>query len=296
MSNKFSKGTDSEHKVKLESSLVSASWLTGMAIGGAKAPLEVRTEFVGSGATADIIGKTGGGKTIGKAKVTINANRGVGQLEIPDDVKRGDTVYFEVKLSKHGLSGTSEKIPANPPIRVTNLKWSASDARRGDILTLSAQVEGLDDGTSVQVAIYDYDTDGCHDRITEIPAAIRDGKVEIAWEYEYHEDTDDVPTQQEREQYGRSYNPPEYFFTIKVAGNEFGRMQESGLLRFQDFVDICLIDVDGSPVADAEYKLILADGSERSGTLDADGRTRVDDVPPGRYRVTFPGLDTRSGD
>ncbi|MDX9857480.1 MAG: carboxypeptidase-like regulatory domain-containing protein [candidate division Zixibacteria bacterium] len=290
MSTKFSKATDSQHKVKLESSIVSASWLTGLAIGGSKAPFEVRTEFVGSGATADIVGKTGSGKTLGKTKVTVTANRGVGCLDIPDDIERGESVLFEVKLSKHGLSAKSEKIPAVPPIGVTEMKWSATEARRGDIVTLSARVVGIDDGKDVRVAIYEYDSDGSHDRITEIPATVKDGKVEITWEYEYHEDTDEIPTEQERQRYGRAYNPPEYFFTIKVGGAEYGRKQESGLLVFKDFVDITLMDVDGKPVADAEYKLILPDGSERSGTLDGDGRARVEDVPPGRYRVTFPKL------
>lgn len=291
MPTEFSKATDSEHKIKLESALVSCSWLTGLAIGGSKAKFEVRTEFVGNGATVDVTGKTAGGKSLGKAKAIVSANRAVGALDIPSDVERGDSAYFEAKLSKQGLSGTSEKIPTAPPVRVSDMKWSASEARRGDILTLSANVVGLDDGRKVQIAIYDFDSDGCHDRITEIPATVKNSKIELQWEYEYHEDTDEIPTQEERERYSRSYNPPEYFFTIKVGSAEYGREQESGLLTFRDYVDISLMDVDGQPVADADYTLILPDGSEKTGTLDGDGRARVEDVPPGPYRVTFPGLN-----
>ncbi|MBD3401916.1 hypothetical protein GF420_03395 [candidate division GN15 bacterium] len=287
---KWSKGTDSEHKIKLESAIVSVTWLTGMAIGGQPARFEVRTEFVGGGAPVEITARKGDGKKLAKTKGKINGNRFAGSIDMPEDLQRGDRVYFEAELSKHGLSGRSETIPAGPPITVSDMKWSAAEARRGDILTLSARVRGLDDGAEVTVVIYEYDADGVHDRIAELPATISGGKVEIDWEYEYHEDTDEIPTEEELERYGSSYNPPEYFFTIRAGSAELGREQESGLLTFKDFVDIELMDADGNPVADAEYKLLLPDGSEKTGNLDSDGKARVEDVPPGRYRVTFPGL------
>ena len=42
------------------------------------------------------------------------------------------------------------------------------------------------------ILIYEHDQDGAHDRICEIPAVVQDGKIEVKWEYEYHEDTDEI--------------------------------------------------------------------------------------------------------
>jgi hypothetical protein len=167
------------------------------------------------------------------------------------------------------------------------MKWSASEARRGDILTLSADVEGLRSGIELTLTILEYDADGAHDRITELPAIVKNKKIEVKWEYEYHEDTDEIATDEEMQQFGNNYNPPEYFFTLTVGDDEFGTGQESGILEFKDYIQLSLTDDGGQPVPDAEYVLILADGTEREGQLDGEGLAREEDVPPGPYSVMF---------
>ena len=171
------------------------------------------------------------------------------------------------------------------------MKWSASEARRGDILTLSADVKKVQPGTEVTVTIYEHDQDGAHDKITELPAIVKDKKIEIQWAYEYHEDTDEIPTEAELERYGRGYNPPEYFFTVKYGNVETGTNQESGLLTFKDYIIIELSNARGEPAADAEYKLTLSDGTEKTGNLDSEGEARIDQVPPGKYKLLFPNPD-----
>ena len=89
-------------------------------------------------------------------------------------------------------------------------------------------------------------------------------------------------------EYGKSYNPPEYFFTIEIDGEIFGQKQESGLLTFKDWIEIELLDEEENPVGGAKYIILLADGSEISGNLDNDGYARIDDLPPGPFQVQFP--------
>jgi len=115
-------------------------------------------------------------------------------------------------------------------------------------------------------------------------------KLKLFWEYEYHEDTDEVPTQEEMERYGGSYNPPEYFFTIKLGGIEYGNEQESGLLTFKDWVDITLKNDLGEPIPDAEYVITLPDGQEKRGNLDSNGHARIEGIPPGEYQYFFPNM------
>lgn len=290
MDMKFTKATDTKHKIKLESELVEAAWIGGVAYAGQKARFRVQTLFVGSGASIEVKGKSEKGKKLGKIKDTISGNLYMGEMEIPDDLEVGDSVWFEVELSKHGLSGESEAIPVRPAVTVANMKWSASEARRGDVLTMKADVRGVADDTEVIVTIYEYDQDNIHDKITELKGKAKGQQLTLDWQYEYHEDTDEIPTEQELQQYGRSYNPPEYFFTVKVGDVEFGRKQESGLLTFKDYLEIRLVGRDGKPRKDEPFTVTLPDGSTKDGQLDANGYARIDDVPPGRCQVKFKNI------
>ncbi len=287
----FNKSTDQEHQEKLDSHLLSAVWRRAFAIAGQKAVFDVYTAFVGSGAEIKATGKSEKGKKLGKVTGAVFGNAFSGEFDIPDDIEKGDEIYFEVDLSKNGISGESNRIPVFPPIRVSNMKWSAAEARRGDVLTLSAGVTGLRDGTEALVTIYEYDRDGLNDKIVELPVEVNDDKIEISWEYQYFEDTDEIPTEQELREYGKSYNPPEYYFTIKVGDAEFGTKQESGLLLFKDWIDVELLNSRGEPVPDANYILKLPDGTEQRGQLDGAGKARVEDVPPGTFKIIFPDLE-----
>jgi hypothetical protein len=288
MQSKFSKSTDTVHKEKLESSIAYANWLAGAAHGGSEVGFEVKTVFVGEGAAIKIKGKSDKGKSLGKISDVISGNYYVGKMPIPDSIQLGDYVYFEVELPKLGLNETSNRIPAGPPINVTNMKWDKKEARRGDILKLSADITGAAEGAEVKIIIFEYDADGANDKIVEIPTTVKNKKIDLSWEYEYHEDVDDIPTNEELQKYGKSYNPPEYYFVIDVDTLRFGENQESKLLTFKDYIEIELRNEDGELVTNEKYILHLPDGSKRQGQLDGSGHARENNVPPGEIRVEFP--------
>ncbi len=277
----FTKSVDTEHEIKLESRIVSAEWTVGVAYGGLPASFVVHTELVGYGAPIKVTGKSAKGKKLGKIKGVVADNVFKGSLTAPEDISLGDEVFFEASLPKHSLNAESESIPARPPIEVTNLKWSAAEARRGDVLTLTADVKNVLDDTPAVITIYEHDQDSAHDRIVELPVTIVGEKAELDWEYEYHEDTDEIPTEDELQKYGNSYNPPEYFFTLKVCEFEFGKEQESGLLLFKDWIEVSL----ANPMGKESYTLTLPDNSTREGKFDSEGRMREDGIPPGPILV-----------
>lgn len=288
MQSKFTKSTDTVHREKLESSIAYANWLADAAHGDTEVGFEIQTVFVGQGAAIKIKGKSDKGKTLGKISDTISGNYYTGKMPIPDNIQADDYVYFEVELPKHGLKETSNRIPAGPPIKVTNMKWDKKEARRGDIVKLSADIAGVNEGTEVKVIIFEYDADGVNDKIVEIPTTVKNKKIELSWEYEYHEDVDEIPTDDELKKYGKNYNPPEYFFVIEVDSSRFGENQESKLLTFKDYIDIELKDENGKAVANEKYILYMPDGSKRQGQLDGAGYAREKDIPPGKIRVEFP--------
>ena len=57
------------------------------------------------------------------------------------------------------------------------------------------------------------------------------------------------------------------------------------------FIEIEMVDDKGRPVPDLAYRIEAPDGKQYEGTLDADGKARVDDIEPGNCRITFPDLD-----
>jgi hypothetical protein len=54
------------------------------------------------------------------------------------------------------------------------------------------------------------------------------------------------------------------------------------------FVELKLVDTDGQPVPFARYRVTGSDGAMFSGALDAKGYARVDGIPEGMCKVTFP--------
>jgi hypothetical protein len=273
---KFTKSTDEEHKIKLESSILHAVWSTNVAYAGSEVGVEVRTLFVGEGGKVKIIGKSENGKKLSKIKDKIYGNGYSGKLKMPDNIKPGDKAYFLVELPQLGLSEKSNLIPLVPMIKVTGMAWDKKEARRGDELKLTADVEGVRDESEVKIVIYEHDRDGNHDKMAEIPTVVK-------------KKNDEIPTESELQEYNKEkhYEYPEYFFVLKIGDEEYGKDLESGILRFKDWIELTLIDENGDPLSNTDYILHLADGSKRDGTLDGEGRLHEEDVPPGSISAEF---------
>ena len=121
--------------------------------------------------------------------------------------------------------------------------------------------------------IFEYDEARGSERVVELPGRVMDGHVEVAWEFGYFDDTAQIAGQQELEDYADRYAYPEYYFTVTYEGTAFGAERESGMLRFNDWQEITLVNEDGSPAANERYILHLADGEQREGS-NRSGRVR----------------------
>ncbi len=273
--------TDQIKKVELPSSIQQVLWTRTNAAVGAKVGLEMFTQFVGNNSEIKIEISDKSGKVFETIKAKISGNKYWKQITVPEKAK--DELYAEVKLTKHGLSKKSNCLYVYPPVQIKNLKWDKKEARRGDILKLTADVLNVYEGTEAEIQIWEHDADEAHDLITKFTTIVKNKKIEAEWEYEYYEDTDDIPTEEETE---KGYNPPEYFFRVIVAGVS----ADSGLLEFKDWIEIELNDIYGKEIPDLDYLIKLPDGSEKKGKLNSKGSTKIEDVPPGGYQLTFPKL------
>jgi uncharacterized protein (DUF2345 family) len=57
------------------------------------------------------------------------------------------------------------------------------------------------------------------------------------------------------------------------------------------WVEVELVDEAGKPAAGAPYEVVLADGEVCEGTLDGNGKARVESLVGGPCRVSFPELE-----
>lgn len=274
--------TDQIKKVQLPSALQQVLWTKPMASPGERIRLEIYTHFVGNGSELKIELSDNSGKNHGNFSDKIHGNRFSAEIKVPANAK--DELYATVKLPKHGLSMKSAPLILLPPVQITNTKWDKQEARRGDILKLTADVKGVPDSTEALIEILEHDADDAHDFVTKFPVLVKNKKVEAEWEFEYHEDTDDIPTAKESE---KGYQAPEYFFQVKVGEV----MEKSGLLKFQDWIEFELVDGSGAVIANEDYILHFADGQQRKGKLDDKGYAKEQDIPPGKVTVEFSNLD-----
>ena len=57
------------------------------------------------------------------------------------------------------------------------------------------------------------------------------------------------------------------------------------------WIEVTLEDEDGNPMAGEHYRITMSDDTVADGTLDPDGFVRLDGIPKGDCKVTFPRLD-----
>lgn len=278
---RFRGATDEITKIDLPSSIERVAWTKRTASPNSHAGLEILTRHVGSNAEISIELLDHEGNKFGNFNEKISGNRFWAEIKVPPDAKQA--LYAFVKLPKHSLQMKSNHLILLPTIEITNAKWDKKEAREGDILKLTADVKGVQDGAEGEIEIWEHDSDGEHDLITKFPVYVKNKRVEAEWDYEYHEDTDDIPTDEEAE---NGYNPPEYFFRIIIGGISV----DSDLLLFKDIIRLVLKTLSGQPMPNEEYIVFLADGSEKRGKLDNDGLAEITDVSPGPFHVEYPNM------
>lgn len=162
---------------------------------------------------------------------------------------------------------------------VSNAKWSKDKAEVGEIVKLTADVVGFEDGTKATIEIYKRDIKGADAVFETIETKVKSKKVEAEWEYKYPEEDKNKSASTEI----KGYSSPEYYFEVLV-----GRVKtRSGLLGYKDFIEVKLQDDEGNPITDEEYMLLFSDGEVRKGKLNKNGQLKEKNIPPVSHRIKF---------
>lgn len=296
MDGEYTVATDKKEKIKLESRIVSADWLSSFARGGAEAELRVKTVFVAEGSAIEIIGHSTKGKAPGTIKGKIFNDEFIGKLLIPEKVSVDAEIWFEAKLPKHGLkeeSGTS--IPARPPILASKICWDKDTVKRGDLVKVTCQFEsGVQDGEDAIFVIYEHNPNSYDFKVTSFQTTIKNNKAEATWLFNYQDDTAQIPTHVELQPSNKSYHNPDFFFVVVVDGVRIGEGRESGLMKFQDFLDFNLFDHHDILLRDHDVEIQFANGSKIHSRSDAQGHVHVESLGPGPTKIHYETRDYES--
>jgi hypothetical protein len=285
----YTKQTDTVHKIKLESHLIYALWSYNRAFAGEETELEVRTSLVGNGAKIKITCKTEKGKKLGKVEGTIFDNRFKGKVLIPENCKPNEMIYFEAELPKHGLKDESNSIPVRPQIVVTKMQWDRQEVKRKDAVKITCQFKnGMEDGDDAMVIIYEHNPNSSDLKVASIPTIIKDNKIEMQWEFDYHDHTSLIPTDDELKPYEKKYANPQFFFVIVIDGVCIGEKMESGLMEFKDFVEFILQSEAGVALPNHDVNLYFADGSQQKAKSDENGVVSFTNISAGEVTVEIP--------
>ena len=163
---------------------------------------------------------------------------------------------------------------------VYNAKWSKDSARMGDPVVLSAQTMGFENGTTAVFSIFKRDMHGGDELVSELKSEVQGDKIKADWTYDFDPQQD--PSDPQRQ----NYSYPDYYFFVHVEEQK----ARSGLLLYQDWIEIRLLDHQHKPVPNKKYKLYLASGEIRKGRLDGNGYKKEEKIPPGNCRVEFEDL------
>jgi len=195
----------------------------------------------------------------------------------PESKESQGAIYGKVR--KTGLQEGNCEIELRA---ITKAVWSEKEARVGDKVKLQVEVSGFDSGVKAEFNIFEKDISSADDLIANLEGEVSGGKAEVEWEYQYVEDDDDVSNPQEK---ASGYSLPEYYFIVRVENAQL----RSPMLQYKDYVEVTLKDAEGNAIGEAPFRLFFENGEVRDGQLDGNGYRKVENVPPGRWSVDFPG-------
>jgi hypothetical protein len=151
---------------------------------------------------------------------------------------------------------------------------------------LYADVKDIDDGSSVKATLWEKDKVGSDDFITSYSVYVKDGKIERNWTVEYHEDADDVNSEQEQKEKG--YTLPEYVFKLETTSGVTVESGESPVLETYGWMRIKILDEKThEPLANTTVVFHKPDGSEEEIQTDDKGYIERKDIKMGDYKISI---------
>lgn len=157
-------------------------------------------------------------------------------------------------------------------------RWSPPRARFDQAVTLIVGAD-LDDGVEVELHVFERDAGGDDDPVARLGAPVRGGRVVVPWHMPCVDDSDDAPTEVDRE---TGFALSEFVFVARQGEHE-ARCDDA--LTFATDLELPLRDSRGRALAQVDYVLRCGDRAVR-GRTDDQGVLRERGVGP-NFTVTL---------
>jgi hypothetical protein len=142
----------------------------------------------------------------------------------------------------------------------------------GHDILIRGEVENIEDGTVVDLEIWEYVENNNHNLIKRIKSRVSGGMIEYMWQVYF-----DMSDFRKDEVENKGYTYPKCFFTI---GHINYKSDNSPILNVYAWVRWQFVK-DGEIQRNTKYILVWYDNSDRRGTTDEDGWLYEEYVPLG---------------
>lgn len=183
---------------------------------------------------------------------------------------------FDGTLCKTDLESGSYDIEVCVTSRAA---WSVGGAGLGEVVRPQGKCSALESGTPARLPIFMRDLNAPERELRMIETQVDGDRIEGEWTLDVAEDL--LPVQEERSVWQGNSAPT--FHCIAEASICAAR---SGSRIFKDWIELQLWDEEGNEVGYEPYCVVCANGQVIEGTLDENGCGKVEDISPGRIRVT----------
>jgi len=197
------------------------------------------------------------------------------EVKAPDGERAHGALTGEIK--KTGVKEGDHEIVLKAIVKA---QWSVDKAAVGDKVKMICETVGIESGEEARLEIFIKDNNFADHLLHTIVSKVDGDKIEEEWELEINEEL--VGDQETKEQKG-GYSSPMFFFRVTSDGIS----SQSGLLTYKDYIEIELRDEEDKPVKGALYKVFLPNGVIKQGKLDDNGYAKVENIPPGKVKITY---------
>ena len=199
------------------------------------------------------------------------------KLTDTDNKESLGVIKSDGKIKRDGIKQGQCKVVL---VDLFGAEWSKEKAKVGFKVKLKVKSIGIENGEKVEFNIFVKDINYSDHLLTKLEANINSDKAEIEWELKVDEAL--IKITDHKETIGR-YSQP--FFYFDAYCNEM--VAKSGILYYEDYAELVFKDEEGNVLANKEYKVFLPTGEIKEGKLDSSGKTKIEKLPPGKFKISF---------
>jgi uncharacterized Zn-binding protein involved in type VI secretion len=163
---------------------------------------------------------------------------------------------------------------------IANAQWSTGKSDVGTAATMQVDAIGVEDGEKAILDIYVRDGNYTDHLLDTVEAEVRNGQVRQKWTMKVDEKYLAMCSAKEKK---KKYSRPFFFFKVKIGE----LAEQSGILFLKDWLEIEVKDDWGKAVGNRKYSANLPTGEIRQGTLDSNGKAKLENIPPGKINISL---------